>query len=71
MTAGFWQWSTKSVFSFVAALAKLVAGVMAIAVFAVLAFSLVQQSLILRSIQPGMTRTELVAELGEPRLKLR
>lgn len=46
----------------------LVGGIAAL-IFIVLAWSLIQESLILHSIQPGMTQAEVVAELGEPRLE--
>ena len=51
-------------------LGKWMLGIFAIAMFVAVAFSLFQQSQVKNSIENGMTRAEVVAELGEPRLEM-
>ena len=51
-------------------LGKWTLGVMVILLFAALALSIFHQSQVKNSIENGMTRAEVVRELGEPRLEL-
>jgi len=53
------------------AFAKWTLGIVVIGVFASLALSLLHQSQVKGSIENGMTRAEVVRELGEPRLELK
>ena len=50
--------------------AKWVSGIMAILILVMLVLSFYRQHRIMQFIEPGMTRAEIVDELGEPRLVL-
>ncbi|MCK5382990.1 MAG: hypothetical protein KAJ65_04445 [Gammaproteobacteria bacterium] len=61
---------TNKILRLVYTLAKWVLGIFALAIFVAVAVSLFQQSQDKNSIENGMTRVEVIAELGEPRLEL-
>jgi hypothetical protein len=61
---------THKILRIVYTLGKWALGIFALAMFVTVAFSLYQQSQYKNSIENGMTRAEVVAELGEPRLEM-
>lgn len=61
---------TGKLFLLVYRVGKWTLGIVAALIFTVLVFSLGRQELLKRSIERGMTRAEVVAELGKPRLEL-
>ena len=58
------------VFRVVYRISKWVLGIVAILIFAALALSFYQQWQVRNSVENGMTRVEVVKELGKPRLEL-